>query len=71
MTPVSDRNRDHFLYLSEISGCVRYTFAGSRQKVWNETENAITFAIENREHLSFSRQSGKRRKPKGKLRQIK
>ena len=42
-------------------------FSGSM----NETENAITFAIENREHLSFSRQSGKRRKPKGKLRQIK
>ena len=44
MPPVSDRNRGHFLYLSEIYKCVRYTSAESWQKVWNGAENDINFA---------------------------
>ena len=40
----SDRNRGLFLCLSENEGCVRYTSAESRPKVWNEAKNRITFA---------------------------
>ena len=54
--PVSDRNWDVFLCLSEICRSVRCTFAGSCRKVWSGTEKRIIFAIENREnrlHLSI------------------